>query len=136
MTTNEPIRHPLEVIADEIRDARKAMRWTQHDLAYASKVPRSTIASAERGVHRLDPITMRKLATVLGVDPYRWERIAAGRPGNLDIGAVDLAALLDGTSPEVRQAVREWVLLPEAMRDQFAPAVQAMIAALRANQTP
>ena len=122
----------LERVATELRDARKAMRWTQHDLAYASKVPRSTIASAERGVHRMDAVTLRRLATILGVDPHRWERILTGRPAEMDGGAVDLAILLDNASPDVRQAVREWVLLPQGQQDQFAAAVQAMIAALRA----
>lgn len=127
--TNE--QTPLEIVAAEVRAARRELRMSQHDLAYASKVPRSTIASMELAVHRPQSEALRKIATALGVDVYRWERILDGRPADLDLGAVDLASLLDGKSPEIRRIVRDWLQLPHDRQEVFAAAVSAMLAAMR-----
>lgn len=123
----------LIAVGEEVALLRKERGWSQHDLAYQSKVNRSVIAHLELGTHEPKWAKIQALAKALGVDPERWGRMLAGKTVGVSSEAIDLAALLDTVSPEIRQAVRDWALLPDDRREAFGAAVRSLLSVLRAK---
>lgn len=54
-------------VADRVRAERRALKWTQQELAEVSGVSRATIARIEAGTHAPTLATLRKLAEVMGL---------------------------------------------------------------------
>lgn len=57
--------NPAKGIGKDIRDARKSLGMTQHELAAAAKVSRPTIARVETGSN-ISTGTLEKVAKALG----------------------------------------------------------------------
>jgi transcriptional regulator with XRE-family HTH domain len=126
----------LEAVITELVTLRKERGWSQEDLAYKCGVPRGTIANIERATHEPRRTNLRAIAKALGVDPHRWERMLDGKSVDMEGDALDLAALLDTQSPDVRQVVREWALLPQDLQAHLADVVRATLAAFAARRRP
>ena len=56
-----------EKIGKRIKQLREASKMSQKDLAYASDLDRSYIASVENGQRNISIVNIEKIATALGV---------------------------------------------------------------------
>jgi transcriptional regulator with XRE-family HTH domain len=59
---------PLEKLGDRIRERRKALGWTQEDLAAKAEIDRSYIGGVERGQRNLTFTMLCQISTALGCD--------------------------------------------------------------------
>lgn len=56
-------------VGERIKAARERKVWGQAELARAAGLSPNTLYRIENGTHRPRPITIRKLAEALGLDP-------------------------------------------------------------------
>ena len=56
----------MDFVRQRIRECRKALKWTQEDLADASGLPQSHISRIETGRHSPSRTTLEKIAEALG----------------------------------------------------------------------
>jgi transcriptional regulator with XRE-family HTH domain len=61
----------LVKIGERIRTARRALKWSQEDLADKAGIDRSYIGGVERGERNLSFTTLCKIVSVLGVTVSR-----------------------------------------------------------------
>ena len=59
---------PLRVLGERVRAARKALGWSQEDLAFECEIDRSYIGGVERGERNLSFLTLCQIARTLGRD--------------------------------------------------------------------
>ena len=57
-----------DILGDRIRAARKALGWSQEDLAFEADIDRSYIGGVERGERNLSFLTLCQIARTLGSD--------------------------------------------------------------------
>ena len=59
---------PLRVLGERIRAARKALGWSQENLAFEAELDRSYIGGVERGERNLSFLTLCQIAKTLRLD--------------------------------------------------------------------
>jgi transcriptional regulator with XRE-family HTH domain len=126
--------HGLELLALELKTARKLKGWSQEDLAAKSGVPRGSIANIEAASTRPKPEPIRLLARALGSNEQRWQRLAQGLPPDVDFSAAELAAILDAEDPEIRKMLIEGFSLPPDLKAQFVAAVRVAFAIVQGQR--
>lgn len=61
-------RNSLVILGERIRSARKALDWSQEDLAHHSDIDRSYIGGVERGERNLSFTMLCQIAKALSTD--------------------------------------------------------------------
>jgi ribosome-binding protein aMBF1 (putative translation factor) len=64
---SRPSRKLLDLLSHNVRDRRKALEWTQADLAMRLRVHKTLIARIEQGRSNITIGTLEQLAKALGV---------------------------------------------------------------------
>ena len=64
------------IVAANVRRARKALNWSQEELAFEAGLDRTYISQVERGKRNMTIVVLARLATALRTTPERL--IAAG----------------------------------------------------------
>lgn len=63
-------------VGERIKAVRESKVWGQAELARKAGISPNTLYRIENGTHQPRPITIRKLAEALGVDPARLAGVA------------------------------------------------------------
>ena len=66
----------VRIVAANVRRARKALNWSQEELAFEAGLDRTYISQVERGKRNMTIVVLARLATALDTTPERL--IAAG----------------------------------------------------------
>lgn len=56
-------------VGENVKRIRKALGWSQEDLAWESDLHRTYISGVERGVRNPTIVVLKRLADALGVEP-------------------------------------------------------------------
>jgi len=68
----------LEKLSYEIKDLRKAKKWSQDDLEKYSGITKQTISKIENGF--IDEVGIKKVETILDLLGYEFSLREKGRP--------------------------------------------------------